>query len=130
MAARRVSPLRVGYLRCEYLQRPIGIDAKRPRLSWELSCVDPLHRGAAQSAYQILVRKDGGAPARDTGRVASDRTAQIEYAGREPIRVTQEILPLSVKKIAAGTAIFDMGQNMVGWVRATVRGRAGERVVA
>ena len=46
----------------------------------------------------------------------------------EPIRVTETITPISVKKIRQGVYIFDMGQNMVGWVKLRVRGDAGTRI--
>ena len=45
----------VGYLRCEYLVNPIGIDSPKPRLTW-LNIDDK--RAAAQSAYQIIVGTD------------------------------------------------------------------------
>src|SRR5262249_45363719 len=43
-----------------------------------------------------------------------------------PIRVTQTLKPVSVKEISPGVFIFDMGQNMVGWCRIHVRGKAGD----
>jgi alpha-L-rhamnosidase len=46
----------------------------------------------------------------------------------EPIRITQDIAPVSVSEPAPGTFIFDMGQNMVGWVRATFHGAPGTDV--
>jgi alpha-L-rhamnosidase len=71
-------------LRCEYLKDPLGIDAARPRLSWVL---ESERRGEKQTAYRILVassaellRQEKG-DLWDSGRVESDATAQIEYAG-------------------------------------------------
>ena len=46
----------------------------------------------------------------------------------EPIRVTETIKPLSVTEPQPGVFVFDMGQNMVGWCRLTVRGPAGATV--
>lgn len=46
----------------------------------------------------------------------------------EPLRVTQTLRPVSVKQIRPGVFIFDMGQNMVGWTRLTVRGPKGAQV--
>ena len=75
-------------LRCEYLVDPLGIDATAPRLSWEM--VDP-RRGAVQTAYRILVaddpdklRADDG-NLWDTGKVDSDQSIHIVYAGK-PLR--------------------------------------------
>ncbi|OXS53885.1 alpha-L-rhamnosidase [Cohnella sp. CIP 111063] len=45
-----------------------------------------------------------------------------------PIRVTQTIAPVSVRRTERGTCIFDMGQNMVGWAELRVSGEAGTRV--
>ncbi len=75
-------------LRCEYLVDPLGIDQTSPRLSWKM--VDT-RRGAAQTAYQVLVADD---PTKldaadgnlwDTSKVESDESIQIVYAGR-PLR--------------------------------------------
>ena len=47
---------------------------------------------------------------------------------QDPVRVTQEIKPVSVKEIKPGVFIFDMGQNLVGWCRLKVDGPAGTRI--
>ncbi len=41
------------------------------------------------------------------------------------IRITEELTPRTVTPVTPGTYIFDMGQNMVGWVRLKVQGQAG-----
>ena len=46
----------------------------------------------------------------------------------EPIRVVETLKPKSVTEASPGVFIFDMGQNMVGWCRLTVRGPAGTAV--
>ncbi|WP_284748323.1 alpha-L-rhamnosidase [Amycolatopsis sp. RTGN1] len=47
-----------------------------------------------------------------------------------PIRVTREVLPISVTERAAGRFIVDFGQNLVGRVRLTVRDTPpGQRIV-
>lgn len=65
-------------LRCEYLTDPIGLDTPQPRFYWV-----PQHseRGATQSAYQIVVTREGGETVWDTGKVASPESTQIVYAG-------------------------------------------------
>jgi len=45
-----------------------------------------------------------------------------------PVRVTQVIEPISLAEIGPGRFIFDLGQNITGWVRLRVRGKAGTRV--
>jgi alpha-L-rhamnosidase len=46
----------------------------------------------------------------------------------QPIRVTEEIRPVAVTERAPGVHVFDLGQNMVGWVRLRVRGERGQTV--
>ena len=73
-------------LRCEYAANPLGVDSPRPRLSWKLQSIE---RGQRQSAYEILTASseknlaaDNG-DLWDSGRVDSDGTIQVPYAGRE-----------------------------------------------
>ncbi len=72
-------------LRCEYLVNPLGIDASSPRFSWILTAEK---RGEVQSAYQVLVASSRALLDADTGdlwdsgKVASDESAQIAYAGK------------------------------------------------
>ena len=79
------SPAKADYLRCEYRVDPLGIDIVNPRLSWEMH---DGRRGAKQTAYQILVASSPETLAAnqgdlwDSGRVASDQSAQVVYAGR------------------------------------------------
>lgn len=71
-------------LRCEYLTNPLGIDVATPRLSWTLSSN---RRGEMQTAYQILVAssqkllKEDKGDLWDSGKVSSDESSQITYAG-------------------------------------------------
>jgi alpha-L-rhamnosidase len=45
-----------------------------------------------------------------------------------PVRVVATLEPKQVTPIANGAYIFDMGQNMVGWVTLRVKGAAGDKV--
>ena len=72
-------------LRCEYKTNPLGIDVTTPRLGWALASDTPAQ---VQSAYQLLVastlkalQADQG-DLWDSGKIASDDTTFIEYAGR------------------------------------------------
>ncbi|MCZ8519544.1 MULTISPECIES: glycoside hydrolase family 78 protein [Paenibacillus] len=52
-------------------------------------------------------------------------TAQVD----PPVRVMGELLPVSMKKTARGTYLYDMGQNMVGWVQLRLEeSREGQEV--
>src|SRR6476660_8300318 len=71
-------------LRAEYLENPVGIDVRQPRLSWKMA---EDRRGVMQSAYQIRValsERDlqGNRPVLwDSGRVTSDESTQRIYSG-------------------------------------------------
>ena len=72
-------------LRCEYLDNPLGIDVEQPRLSW---FSESNQRGWMQSGYQILVASSGELLKQDkgdlwdSGKVASDQSIHVEYAGK------------------------------------------------
>lgn len=79
----------VANLRCEYQVNPLGIDSRVPRLSWKLETgnMKP-ERGIKQTAYQVLVasseellKKDKG-DLWDSGKVVTDQSIQVEYAGK------------------------------------------------
>lgn len=46
----------------------------------------------------------------------------------EPIKIMDEVAPVSVSELKPGTFIFDMGQNMVGWCELFVKGKKGDKV--
>jgi alpha-L-rhamnosidase len=46
----------------------------------------------------------------------------------EPIRVTGTLKPIALTEPKPGVFIFDLGQNLVGWCRLSVRGPAGTTV--
>ena len=81
--------LRATYLRTEYRNQPLGIDLLQPRLSWILGLPRQaeIERGEKQTAYQILVASSKQKLAADqgdlwdSGKVESDETATIPYAG-------------------------------------------------
>ncbi len=79
-----VASLSVAVPRCEYRENPLGIDAPWLRLSWQLRSD---RRGARQTAYRIRVASSEAALADDTrllwdsGRVETDQSVHVEYAG-------------------------------------------------
>ena len=86
--------LRPTDLRCEYHTDPAGIDETAPRLSWKLETSDPTRRGQSQSAYQIVAASSpdtlDAADLWDSGKIASDATNQIVYAGK-PVTSRQRV---------------------------------------
>ncbi len=83
----------VSRLGCEQRENPLGVDVAQPGLSWILQSPE---RGARQTAYQILAAsseaalKHDGADLWDSGKVVSDETIQISYAGKG-LRSSQQV---------------------------------------
>jgi alpha-L-rhamnosidase len=76
--------LEVLALRTEYRDNPLGIDVRKPRLSWQIQSD---RRGILQSAYQIQVARterdliEGRRLLWDSGKVNSEASTQIAYTG-------------------------------------------------
>ncbi|HSH08869.1 MAG TPA: family 78 glycoside hydrolase catalytic domain, partial [Oceanipulchritudo sp.] len=74
---------------------------------------------------------DWSRPGYDTGHWAAvktkaiDPTILLEPKPNQPVRAVRELLPQTVKQLAPGSWLFDLGQNMVGWVRIAVPAKAG-----
>ena len=80
----------VATLRCEYLVNPQGIDVLAPRLSWMLSPGgNGAERGMRQTAYRVLVASsleqlaENRGDLWDSGKVESDESNHVDYAGKE-----------------------------------------------
>lgn len=77
--------LDVSSLRCEHRTNPEGLDIREPRLSWTLTGTK---RGECQTAYHLLVAsspsllEDNKGDLWDSGKVRSDQTVHIVYAGK------------------------------------------------
>jgi len=69
-------------LRCDYAVNPLGVDSPSPRLFWKLA-----GSSQKQTAYQILAASSASLLAQDrgdlwdSGKVSSEDTLQINYAG-------------------------------------------------
>ena len=82
-AAHGEAPLAVRNLRCEYKVDPVGIDVRKPRLSWELASTE---KGTLQRSYEVRVAWSEAELAKgkvtwDSGKQASDASIQVEYEG-------------------------------------------------
>ncbi len=71
----------VGSLRVNRMSEPQGVADTKPMMSW---IVESTERGITQSAYEIEVY-EGTRKVWDTGKVASDCSTGVEYAGA-PLR--------------------------------------------
>jgi alpha-L-rhamnosidase len=79
----KIDSARLVELRVDDLNAPLGIDDPAPQFSWQLS--DPA-RGARQAAYQVEVFSSpalaaANKPDWSSGRVASDQSLNVHYAG-------------------------------------------------
>ena len=80
-------------LGCEQRENPLGVDLPQPRLSWVL---ESAQRGDRQTAYQILAATTEAALGKnhgdvwDGGKIISDATIQISFAGK-PLKSSQQI---------------------------------------
>lgn len=75
--------LQVKKLRCEYKVDPIGIDVKKPRLSWELESAD---KNVTQTSYELRLAGSEAALAKgktiwESGKQMSDASNGVEYTG-------------------------------------------------
>lgn len=72
-------------LLCEYRTNPLGIDITVPRLSWQLQSD---RQGVRQTAYRVFAASDpsklreGIADLWDSGKVESDQSVHVVYAGK------------------------------------------------
>ncbi|TDH29340.1 alpha-L-rhamnosidase [Segetibacter sp. 3557_3] len=85
------SQLSVTNLKCEQKTNPLGIEAKAPRLSWELQSKQ---RGVLQNAFRVLVAdspeklKQNIGNIWDSKKVSSNASIGVEYTGNtlSPVR--------------------------------------------
>jgi alpha-L-rhamnosidase len=83
-SAARDTAFEVVGVRTEYKENPLGIDARRPRLSWRLQAD---RRGVAQSAYEVVVARterdlgSEGGRLWDSGKIVSNESVQRPYQG-------------------------------------------------
>ncbi len=81
--ARAETALGVSHLRCEYQIDPVGIDVRKPRLSWELESSD---KNVMQTSYELQTARSEedlskGKTFWESGKVASDVSVGVEFAG-------------------------------------------------
>jgi hypothetical protein len=88
----RAATMTPARLRCEYRENPLGVDLPQPRLSWILQSDK---RGEAQTGWQILAASSAELLAKnkgdlwDSGRVKSDQSVNLSYAGKPLISAQQ-----------------------------------------
>jgi len=83
-------------------------DARRELIGWDQA-------GSTDTSWSAVSRSE-----RDAVLLVADQA--------QPILVTETIRPQMASERTPGCYVFDMGQNMVGWVRLHVQGEAGTLV--
>jgi|GEM_PF-355510 len=84
-AALTAQKLTLTHLRCDDRQNPLGVDARKPMLSWELQSQQ---QEVLQTAYRIIVADDSSLLEKNTGniwdskKVVSGASVQVPYSGR------------------------------------------------
>jgi len=104
--------------------------------SWKLTANGPIRKNSEYDGefYDARMEMPGWANAgfNDSGWMKAELVqkpgAKLVAQPLEPIKIMDEIAPVSVKEIKPGTFIFDMGQNMVGWVELMAKGQKGDKV--
>jgi len=59
---------------------------------------------------------------------ASPPGGRLQAQPLPPVRITQEITPISMRESHPGVLIYDMGQNFTGWVRLRVEAASGQEI--
>lgn len=86
ISAQLFAQVTINRLQCEYRQNPVGVDAAKPQLSWQLVSKE---RGVMQAAYCILVADEPLLLQKNTGniwdskKVSADASIQISYSGKK-----------------------------------------------
>ena len=90
-------------LQTNHMHEPQGIGSARPVFSWYIS--DDSRRNVSQSAYRLVVRQEG-TTVWDSGKVLSDASAGVKYAGAEL---------LSDKEYTWKVMLWDDKDKITGW---------------
>ena len=65
----------------------------------------------------------------DDAQVVAGPGGELVAQMLEPIKVTQDVVPVALMNPAPGVYVYDLGQNIAGWARVRVRGPRGTKVV-
>ena len=126
---------------CEYQSNPLGIDVINPRFSWQLQAD---RRGVKQLAYQVLAVSDasllgeGNADLWDSGKVNSDQSIHIVYAGKAlssrqrvtwQVTVWDELGKTATSEISwFELGLLDKSDWQASWISAALSGGARSSV--
>ena len=84
--------MKISNIFVEYQSRPIGLDEKKPRFSWQITAEE---KETVQKACRILVRSEAE-EVWDSGRLETDHSQGIAYAGKELLPCTAYTVHVTV----------------------------------
>ncbi len=104
--------------------------------SWKLTANGPIRANNEYDGEEYDARMEAAGWSRagfddskwEAAHVVSAPAGALAAQMAEPLRVTETLKPVSVKKLRPGVYIYDMGQNLVGWCRLRVNGPKGTQV--
>jgi alpha-L-rhamnosidase len=67
-------------------------------------------------------------PDADPKIVVDEAKLAVDAASSEPVRALEELPALSVTEPQSHVYVFDLGQNMAGWVRLQIAGQRGQKI--
>ncbi|MEN5232990.1 alpha-L-rhamnosidase [Sphingobacterium faecium] len=76
--AKSLDQVEILNLKTEYAVKPIGIDVKAPRFSWQMKASE---KGYYQTAYRLIVHNEVGQAVWDSGKMLTDSSLNIRYLG-------------------------------------------------
>ena len=88
----RAQKLKVTHLRCGYSENPLGVDAIKPQLSWELQSTQ---KNVLQTAYRIIIADDSSLLQKNMGniwdskKIRSAASIQVGYNG-QPLQAAKK----------------------------------------
>ena len=106
--------------------------------SWKLNVDGPIRSNNEYDGEEYDARKEWKGwqlPGYDDSKWESPEqvsapSGTITAQMSEPMKVMQLIRPKSIRKLASGNYILDMGQNFSGWIAVkNLKGKAGDQVV-
>jgi len=103
-------------------------DARRESRGWDKPSGKSEIRNPKSEIEQSLLTPAAGSPFWLPACEVTAPRAPLVAQRSEPVRVTETIAPVSMNQIHPGVFIYDLGQNITGWVRLRVKAPRGTRV--
>lgn len=125
-------------LKVEYAQMPMAVSVQCPRFAWQMTS-DDAFRGWQQSAYQISVVDESGKEMWNSGKVSSNQSLNIPYAGEKLKPATRYQWKLKVwnqkNELMTENSFFETALTMAddakraAWNGAKWIGKSGDAVM-